>query len=485
MLRAMSASTLSIVTPVPPAGPGLVRLALLVATAALLAGCQVLPTIAPDLAPASRRQGIGRTLSTDDTKNLIAGLERRGVADDALQRHLAFEEAIAGHPLSVGNDAELLVDGPATLQAMLDAIASARQRIRFESYIFEAGETGERFAQALLERGAAGVDIALIVDSVGILGQPKAFFERLRDGGVRVLEFNPVNPLAAKAGWSVNDRDHRKLLVVDGRIAFVGGVNVSGVYSAGSSSSGSSKGLSGSADAPATGQEKDLPWRDTHLRLAGPVAADFERLFHDTWERQHGEPLPPPPAGTPARRGDALVRAIGSSPQDEHAAIYATLVSAIAHARREVLLSNAYFVPDEQFLQTLEDAARRGVKVRMVLPGHSDSTLVFHAGRSFYDRLLKVGVELHERHDALLHAKTAVIDGVWSTIGSTNLDWRSFLHNQEVNAVVLGPAFGGRMRALFEDDVRRSQAITLEAWRRRSLGDRLMETFSRAWAYWL
>jgi cardiolipin synthase len=162
-----------------------------------------------------------------------------------------------------------------------------------------------------------------------------------------------------------------------------------------------------------------------------------------------------------------------------------TLLSAINSAETEVWLTNAYFVPDPQLLAALKTAAARGVDVRVVVPGSTDSALVFHAGRSYYDELLHAGVKIFERSDALMHAKTAVIDGVWSTVGSTNLDWRSFLHNHEVNAVVLGTEFGDRMRAAFMRDVTKSGQITLEEWRDRSIGVQLKERFARLWEYWL
>jgi cardiolipin synthase len=179
------------------------------------------------------------------------------------------------------------------------------------------------------------------------------------------------------------------------------------------------------------------------------------------------------------------VRAIGSSPDDEFSLIYVTLLSAIGSAETEVWLTNAYFIPDPQLLAALQAAAARGVDVRLVLPGRTDSALVFHAGRSYYDQMLHDGVIIFERRDALLHSKTAVIDGVWSTVGSTNFDWRSFLHNQEVNAVVLGTEFGDRMRAAFADDVAHSEQISPEQWRRRSFDLYLKEWLSRLWQYWL
>jgi cardiolipin synthase len=291
-----------------------------------------------------------------------------------------------------------------------------------------------------------------------------------------VLEFNPVNPLTAKAGWDVNQRDHRKLLIVDGQTAFLGGINISSVYSGGSFSPGSKDNRPGNKQ----------PWRDTDLQIDGPVVAELQKLFIGTWEKQKGKPLAPRayfPSLT--RQGDEVVHALGGSPDEPYSVIYATLISAIDSAETEILLTNAYFVPDPQLIASLKGAVGRGVDVKLVLPGATDSALVFHAGRSYYDELLSGGVKIYERQNVLLHAKTALIDGVRSTVGSTNLDWRSYLHNQEVNAVVLGKDFGERMRAAFNADLAASKHITAEQWQQRSPLQRAKETFGRMWQYWL
>ena len=180
-----------------------------------------------------------------------------------------------------------------------------------------------------------------------------------------------------------------------------------------------------------------------------------------------------------------VVRAIGSSPDEPFSLIYATLISAINSAETDILITNAYFVPDPQLMDALKAAAARGVKVVLLLPSKTDSGLVFHAGRASYTELLEAGIRIYERKGALLHSKTALIDGVWATVGSTNLDWRSFLHNLEVNAVVLGGDFGRQLQALFARDLAESSEVTLDAWRARGLRLRLKEALSKAWEYWL
>jgi cardiolipin synthase len=183
--------------------------------------------------------------------------------------------------------------------------------------------------------------------------------------------------------------------------------------------------------------------------------------------------------------GKEVVRAIGSSPDEPYSLIYATLISAIHSAETEVLLTNAYFAPDPQLLDALKRATARGVDVRLLLPSHSDTWLVLHAGRAYYTELLRGGIKIYERQEALLHSKTVLIDGVWSSVGSTNLDWRSFLHNQELNAVILGPEFGSQMRAMFDKDLAASLPITLEQWQQRPIDMRMKELLGRMWEYWL
>jgi cardiolipin synthase len=298
----------------------------------------------------------------------------------------------------------------------------------------------------------------------------------LSGGGVQVLEFNPINPLAGnKKEWLLNNRDHRKLLVVDGRIAFIGGINISESYSSGpSSKSARKKGVN------------TVGWRDTHLQIEGPVVAEFQKLFMNTWSKQKGQPLTQKNYFPKLdKQGDEIVRAIGSASADPHSLIYLTLLSAIANAEQRVYLTNAYFVPDPQLLKSLTDAARRGVDVRLVLPSYSDSWTVFHAGRSHYTKLLRAGVKIYERRGAVMHSKTASIDGVWSTIGSTNLDWRSFLHNDELNAAILGRDFARQMDAMFAKDLAESDAIDLDRWKHRSLMLRLKEWLARLAEYWL
>jgi len=408
---------------------------------------------------------------------ILDALKSKSGEIDILQKHLALEQAInADDPLLLDNKLVLLQDGPATYKAMFAAMRAARNHINLETYIFEDDEVGRQFADILLERQAAGIQVNLIYDSVGNLGTPREFFKRLSAGGIRVLEFNPVNPLAGnKKEWLLNNRDHRKLLIVDGRVAFLGGINISESYSSSPFS------RSGKKDGKFT-----TGWRDTHLQIEGPAVAKLQTLFLDTWAKQRGEPLAKKNYFPRLdRQGAEIIRVIGSSFSDPYSLIYLTLLSAISNAEQRVYLTNAYFVPDPKLVEALTDAARRKVDVRLILPSQTDSWAVFHAGRSHYTELLRAGVRIYERRGAVMHSKTAVIDGVWSTIGSTNLDWRSFLHNDELNAVVIGRHFAGQVEAMYAKDLAESSEILLNKWKRRSFLLRIQEWVARLAEYWL
>lgn len=406
-------------------------------------------------------------LSPAAARALVERLDAASRGGGLLRAHLSNVAALQGNaPLMLGNRAELLVDGPATLDSMTQAVAGARSTINLETYRFADDALGRRFAELLMRRQREGVQVNVIYDSFGSLATPSALFERMRASGIRVIEYNPLDPLRATAGWKPGDRDHRKLLVVDGRTVFTGGVNLSGVYASGSFAR--------------SGRNARLPWRDTEVKITGPVASEFQQLFLSEWTRLGGPPLSG--SGYFPRlevRGAELVRAVSSASGGEPDRVYLTLMSAIRSARRSVHVTTAYFAPDPQLLRALMDAARRGIDVTLLLPGRTDIWPTMYAARSYYDELLSAGVKIYERRHALLHAKTAVVDGVWTTIGSTNLDWLSLSQNAEVNAVLVGTGFAAQMEALFHADLHRSERIKLEGWRRRSFAERFKEWVAR------
>lgn len=416
-----------------------------------------------------------RTERAGDPSRAGTGAISKGSSDaagspDILTRHLAFQEHLVGTPLKTGNRATLLQDGAETYRAMAAAIRQARDHVHLETYIFDDDETGHGFAELLIEKRRQGVQVSLLYDGIGSMDTPKQFFQHLEANGIRVLEFNPVS-----RPWNVNKRDHRKLLIVDGRVAFLGGINISNVYSRGSVS----------RRVYPTPREKVAQWRDTHVQIEGPAVADFQKLFLDTWTRLAGTQPPGNHFPPPETRGADTVHAVGSGADQPHRMIYLILISAILNAKSHIYITNAYFVPDAQFMRALKTAARRGVDVRLLFPSQTDFWLVFHAGRSHYTELLEAGVRIYERRGAVLHSKTLLIDGVWSCVGTTNLDWRSFLHNNEVDAVIVGEEFGRRMQAMFARDLEQSDRIELKHWRERPFATKFKEQFSWLWEYWL
>jgi cardiolipin synthase len=410
-------------------------------------------------------------LSKQKAESLLAQRLRSAKAD--IPDLAALEEAATGSPLIAGNKLTLLNDGPQTIAAMIAAIKTATDSINLETYIFDQGVLGDEFSDLLIQKQKDGVQVNIIYDSVGSLKTPAAFFKKLRDAGINLVEFNPVNPFKRFGLWRVNNRDHRKILIVDGRIAFTGGINISDDYSSGSLFRSRSK------------KKTDLGWRDTHVQVEGPAVASFQWLFMQTWVNQKADDLANRkyfPKLEPV--GDKVVRVIGSEPGGNYET-YKAYVLAMQEAKISIHLTNAYFVPDVQLIEALTNAAKRGVDVKIVFPGVSDASLVMYAGRSFYNQLLAAGVHVFELQESVLHAKTAVIDSQWSTVGSTNLDMRSFLHNREVNLIALDAQFGSIMEGAFNEDLKNSIEITPENWAQRPLSDRMREWMARRLEYWL
>lgn len=394
-----------------------------------------------------------------------------------LDYHLAAMRDIGAPPLITGNEVGLLVDGPSTYSAMFSAIEKARHYVLVESFIFEEAAAGDRKLSALLASVASrGVRVAVLYDAVGSMTTDQEFLEGLTDAGIALCAFNPLNPLDERFS-GVNHRDHRKIVVVDGEHAFAGGVNFSQAYHI-ASKQARRRGLS---------KQKSLQegWRDTHIAIRGPAVRDLEQLFRETWG-DAGCKADVPSVEIPAvEAGNTLVQIVASTPDDETNEIYATLLSVIAYSQRRIDVTMAYFVPDDTLEKALKDAAKRGVEVRIILPSYSDFSGVFYAGRAHYDDLLESGVKLYELEDAFLHSKSIVVDDVWSSIGSTNFDWRSFVHNNEISVCVIGEKFAGEMSRMFANDLADSREITLAAWKKRGFGQRLKEWLWLPIQYWL
>jgi len=464
----------------PPMGPLFLLLTFLCLIG--VSGCASLPNVQRMMAheisssdQPTKIMGPKGEFSSKTSKAMIKRLEGQVDATKLLEQQAQLMQSVSGSLLVAGNKVTLLIDGEATYAAMFEAIQNAKDHINFETFIFEDDEVGKRFSDLLIRKSAEGVQVNVIYDSFGSKNTPVSFFQRLRDGGVLVLEFNPVNPWKVLKGkvWALRHRDHRKILVVDGGIAFTGGVNISAVYS-------------GSSPSRYRREKKDEPWRDTHVRIEGPAALRLQWQFMNTWERQKGPALPSKDYFPYVEQaGNTLVRVVGSLPGERNRLIFMMYMSAITHAENSIYLTTPYFLPDDQLLKALTEATARGVDVKILLPGFSDSVLVFYASRHYYSRLLKAGVQLFERRGGMLHAKTAVIDDVWSTIGSSNLDTQSFLTNDEANVVILGRDFADNMQAMFERDLEDSDQITLEEWEKRPFDNHLKEDFSRLFKHWL
>lgn len=451
---------------------------LIAAMLSLSCGCATLPNVSEVVegAPAEQKPRIvsSRGLVTPKQSKLIMERLKRSVdPTDILERHSAVVESVTDSPLTKGNSVVLLADGQATYAAMTKAIQQAKDHIHLESYIFADDATGRRFGDLLLQKRASGVRVRIIYDSMGSINTSDAFFRRLRDGGIEVVGFNPVNPLKSVEKWSLTQRDHRKILIADGKIAIIGGVNISKVYSSG-------------PRLRRKGKAAPIHWRDTDIRIEGPAVAELQKLFLDTWLRQKGPKL----SGATLfpvlkEKGQTLLRVVGSTPGESNRIPFVIYVSAISFAEHSIHLTSSYFIPDHQIVKALTDAARRGVDVKIILPGVTDSKLALNAQRYRYAELLKSGVKLYEHGTSLLHAKTAVIDNVWSTVGSTNLDYLSLLHNDEVNAVILSKEFADEMEKMFVSDLAQSKQIKLEEWEKRPVLPRIRDWFVNIFVRWL
>jgi len=447
---------------------------LIIAIAAFVVSCASLPQ--PDLSalappPGQRLEMVGAKgpLNPRQASALIRRLGLASAESSALTRHLAIEEAVAGTPLYAGNRAAILRDGDQTFPALFAAIRGASRSVYLEYYILEDIEwQGTRLDELLISKSASGVEVAIIYDSVGSLGTSSDFFDNLRAAGVKLLPFNPLNPLKARHGWSLNNRDHRKILIADNRIAIVGGVNMAASYERGPS------GIIGSLTA---GPVPNSYWRDTDIEISGPAVSELTRLFSDHWRQQGGPSLTNVDAiSTAPTEGSEVIHVLGSSPESSVIPrYYATVLSAINAAEHSVWITAAYFVPTHQEKVALALAAERGVDVRLLLPSHNDSSASLAVQRSSYERLLKAGVRIYERDGAILHSKSIVIDDAWSAIGSSNFDHRSVLFNDEVDAIVLGRATALGLERMFLSDLEQGHAIELEAWKHRPIVERARE----------
>jgi cardiolipin synthase len=361
---------------------------------------------------------------------------------------------LMGPAILEGNRVRELINGDQIFPAMLDAIRSARKTVLFETYIYWSGDIGQAFAQALSDRAQAGVKVHVLLDWLGSAKVDEAVIEGMRAAGVEVEFYHPLH-------WynldRMNNRTHRKLLIVDGAVGFTGGVGIAPVWT-------------GNA------QDKDH-WRDSHYRVEGPVVGQMQAVMLDNWNKTtgrvlHGEAYFPPlkPVGSQS------AQVFASSPNGGSESMHLMYLLAINAATRSIELSNAYFVPDEVTRDALVAAVKRGVKVRIITPGPIiDAKTVRRDSRGLWGELLRAGVEIHEYQPTMYHCKVMIVDGFMTSVGSTNFDVRSFRLNDEANLNVYDAAFARRQQEVFEADLKQSRPVSLADWNNRPWTEKMHE----------
>jgi len=376
------------------------------------------------------------------------------VSDPQFERSMGV---LMGPAIVGGNRTEALLNGQEIFPAMLKAIRGAEKTITFETYIYWSEEIGKEFAEAFAERARAGVKVHLLIDWVGSSRMDDAYLDSMKQAGVEVRHYHPLK-------WynvaRINNRTHRKLLVVDGRIGFTGGVGIAGQW---------------------TGNAQDPEhWRDSHYRVEGPVVAQMQAVLIDNWIKTTGKVLDGPdyfPEIKPVGKDHAQV--FSSSPQGGSESMRLMYMMAMTAAQKTIHLSISYFVPDEMTRQILIDAAKRGVKVQIIVPGeHMDVDLVRRSSRGLWGDLLKAGVEIYEYAPTMYHCKVMIVDGLMVSVGSTNFDDRSFRMNDEANLNIYNAAFAEAQIAVFNDDLKHARRISYAQWKQRPLSEKVHEYFA-------
>ena len=385
-------------------------------------------------------------------KKIEHKIDRLYASDDP--QFLRSMGLLLGPPVISGNRFEMLLNGDRIFPSMLEGIRSARKTITFETFIYWSGEIGEQFAQALSEKAREGVAVHVLLDWVGSSKMDKRYLNLLRDAGAQVIQYH-------KPHWTglgrMNDRTHRKLLVIDGLVGFTGGVGIAPEW---------------------TGHAQDEKhWRDTHFRVAGPVVGHMQAVFMDNWVKASGNVLHGPDYFPHVEsQGEGLAHMFSSSPSGGSDDMQLMYLMAITAATHSIHLASAYFVPDKLTINAIVEAAKRGVKVQIVTPGKRiDTHTVREASRACWGDLLKAGVEIYEYQPTMFHCKLLVVDEYLVSVGSTNFDSRSFKLNDEANLNIYDRDFARMQTATFADDIGKSQQITLDAWLRRPMTEKLIE----------
>jgi cardiolipin synthase A/B len=373
-------------------------------------------------------------------------------------REPAYVGALVGAALTRGNHYEVLTNGDQIFPAMLGAIEVSRRRINFETYVYDSGDVANRFTDALERAARRGVRVTIVVDAVGASAMERSHVDRLKNAGARVLTFNPTRFYTPE---NLNFRTHRKILVVDGQVAFTGGVGV--------------------ADHWLGNAQDDRHWRDTHVKIHGPIVRLLEAAFYENALESQGPIVPEldDPAAALGDGGASIV--VRSSPSGGSTDLKRLYLQAIASARQTIDLTSPYFVTDESTMWALEDAVRRGVRIRILVEGDiTDAMPVKYASREAYDALISLGIVIYEYRPTMMHTKAFVVDGMLSIFGSANFDNRSLELNDELNVAVWSRELGARFTSDFEQDLKASERLDLNTWRKRSLLQKSREHF---WSY--
>jgi cardiolipin synthase len=385
-------------------------------------------------------------------KKIEHKIERLYASDDP--QFLRSMGLLLGPPVVGGNRFDVLLNGDEIFPSMLDGIRAARETITFETFIYWSGAIGEEFAQALSDKARDGIAVHVLLDWVGSSKMDKRYLHMLRDAGAEVIQYH-------KPHWTglgrMNDRTHRKLLVIDGRIGFTGGVGIAEEW---------------------TGHAQDEQhWRDTHFRVEGPAVGHMQAVFMDNWIKASGNVLHGPRYFPDiGDAGDGLAHMFSSSPSGGSDDMQLMYLMAITAATHSIHLSSAYFVPDKLTINAIVEAAKRGVRVRVVTPGKRiDTHTVREASRACWGDLLAAGVEMYEYQPTMFHCKLIVVDEYLVSVGSTNFDSRSFKLNDEANLNIYDRDFARRQTAIFDADVTRAKRITLDDWRSRPFAEKLLE----------
>jgi cardiolipin synthase len=354
-----------------------------------------------------------------------------------------------------GNGVRFLHDGDECFPAMLDAIACAQREVLLEMYWFDSDQTGRRFAEALSERARTGVRVHVIYDAFGSIGADTAMFDGMRAAGCHVFEYHPVAPWRSRFRIGrINNRDHRKMLIVDGCVGFTGGLNLCDLW--------------------ASQAQGGAGYRDDMVRVEGPVVADMRALFYRTYRGFHGidddHPMP-----APAPSGSLAVSVLANDGFRERRRIRRVYLAEIVRAKHEIVIVNAYFIPDRHVRSALRQARQRGVRVRVMLPVESDVVVVRYATRKLYSWMLRRGIEIYEWGQSILHSKTAIIDGEWCTVGTHNFDYRSWAYNLEVNLAIRDRGVTQQLMRRVQRDFDASVPVSLNSWRARPLLERVAE----------